>query len=146
MSDHYSYFYEIPLICYVLQHLKAEFMLKYVSGINSSFRHWVVRKFAVHGHVCFVCSVFESPWFGGKIGICTVIKAVFDSLASEYYVWNPSTSEGLRLPCKPASDHCGRRCDRNIKLAWGEGGVSEINFMFQNLFAILSINGRFKWG
>ena len=97
-------------------------MLKYVSGVNSSFRHWVVRKFAVHGHVCFVCSVFESPWFGGKIGICTVIKAVFDSLASEYYVWNPSTSEGLRLPCKPASDHCGRRCDRNIKLAWGEGG------------------------
>ena len=34
------------------------------SGIYVSFRQWVVRKFAIHEHLYFACSVFKSPGFG----------------------------------------------------------------------------------
>ena len=53
---YFKYFYNIPLTCYVLYTVfkdgvhrrKTEFMLGHGSGVNVSYRHWVVRKCAVH--------------------------------------------------------------------------------------------------
>ena len=62
------FFYAVPLIWYEylkiapIEVSKTEFKLGPSSGV--SIRHWVVRKSAIHEHLYFACSVFESLWFG----------------------------------------------------------------------------------
>ena len=43
------------------KYCKIAFMLDHGSGVHISLRHWVVRKFAIHEHLYFACSVFGSP-------------------------------------------------------------------------------------